>query len=191
MTSIMSPSSDAAPIGRTAEYALRAMAEIAAEPGGALRAVDLAAKTRVPAHYLSKVLRRLVKANLLRSRKGHGGGFVLSRPSSQICFADVLRAVGSELESSRCAFGYGHCNLQRPCRLHPAWWKLKDALGRWARETTLSSLRFAEAPAKVPREALTRPRRTRGIAPRAAAAANVVGQKQRKGERRPAGRRRG
>jgi Rrf2 family protein len=145
MTTIISPGSDIAPIGRTAEYALRAMAEIAAEPAGALRAADLAARTRVPVHYLSKVLRRLVAAGLLRSRKGHGGGFALARHPSRIAFADVLHAVGNDFETSRCAFGYGECNRQRPCRLHPAWSKLRGALGRWANETTLAGLGLARA----------------------------------------------
>jgi len=66
-------------LSQTAEYALRAMAWLATVSGDEpVRAVDLSSATGIPTHYLSKVLRRLVLANLLESQKGQGGGFSLS-----------------------------------------------------------------------------------------------------------------
>ncbi|MBK7584450.1 MAG: Rrf2 family transcriptional regulator [Myxococcales bacterium] len=131
-----------APISQTAEYALRAMAELAlAESGTALPALELSRATNVPVHYLSKVLRRLVAAGLLISHKGHGGGFVLARPAHRIRFADVLDAIGEAPVSGRCAFGWGDCDASRPCPLHPAWSTLNDSLVRWANDSTLANLR--------------------------------------------------
>lgn len=142
MTPVMPRGSAIAPISQTAEYALRAMAELAlAEPGTALRASELSRATNVPVHYLSKVLRRLVSAGLLLSQKGHGGGFVLARPAHRIRFADVLAAMGEAPVSGRCAFGWGDCDATRPCPLHPAWSTLSDALVRWANDSTLANLR--------------------------------------------------
>src|SRR5689334_13347948 len=78
-------------ISQTAEYALRALALIAALPEGrSLTAIELSEHASVPVHYLSKVLRRLVAAGLLSSQKGHGGGFCLARPAEQVRFLDVL-----------------------------------------------------------------------------------------------------
>ncbi len=77
-------------------YALRIMAILAIQPEAALlRAKDLAESTRVPAAYLSKVLRRLTEAGLLLSKKGHHGGFRLARPASEIRLKDVLEAVNT------------------------------------------------------------------------------------------------
>jgi Rrf2 family protein len=129
-----------APLSQTAEYALRAMAELARPHAEPLRGSDLSSATQVPPHYLSKVLRRLVNAGLLVSQKGHGGGFVLARPAGEIRFADVLAAVDQAPHSGRCAFGWGSCDAQHPCLLHPAWSRLNDALMSWADRTTLAEV---------------------------------------------------
>ncbi|MFO0570517.1 MAG: Rrf2 family transcriptional regulator [Polyangiaceae bacterium] len=130
-----------APLSQTAEYALRAMTRLA-QPGDtqALRATEISADTRVPVHYLSKVLRRLVGAGLLVSQKGHGGGFTLARPAAEIRFADVLEAMGEAPATGRCAFGWGNCDSRNPCPLHPAWTVLNDALQAWAGKTTLADV---------------------------------------------------
>ena len=128
------------PFSQTAEYALRAMACLAARGEDALRASDLTEATHVPVHYLSKVLRRLVAAGLLISQKGHGGGFVLARRADQITFADVLDAVGEAPAGGRCAFGWGSCDARHPCPLHPAWSVLSESLVSWADKTTLAEV---------------------------------------------------
>jgi len=112
----------------------------------ALRAQDLSKQTLVPVHYLSKVLRRLVAAGLLVSQKGHGGGFVLARPASQIKFADVLAAMGEAPTGGRCAFGWGNCDARHPCPLHPAWSALTDSLMEWADSTTLAEVACEDPP---------------------------------------------
>jgi Rrf2 family transcriptional regulator, iron-sulfur cluster assembly transcription factor len=130
----------AAPVSQTAEYALRAMAMLAKLDHSALRAKDLSVETGVPVHYLSKVLRRLVAAGLLRARKGHGGGFALTRPPEQTRIADVLAAVGGAHDTTRCAFGWGNCDARHPCPLHPTWTALNNALTEWGNTTTLADL---------------------------------------------------
>src|SRR5690606_3193252 len=53
-------------LSNTAEYALRAMTMLALEAGGgAINARDLSGKTRVPVHYLNKIMNRLVEAGLV------------------------------------------------------------------------------------------------------------------------------
>lgn len=123
----------------TAEYALRAMAQIAAlGADDAVRAKDLSALAHVPTPYLSKILRRLVAGGLLESEKGHRGGFRLTRAPQKITFADILEALDEELDTNRCAFGWGACDKKNPCLLHPAFAELKEQLGIWSRESTLA-----------------------------------------------------
>ena len=126
---------------QTAEYALRAMAWLATLPAGEqVRAVDLSVTTGIPTHYLSKVLRRLVLAGLLNSQKGQGGGFSLARPASEIAFLDILTAVDAYPVQGRCAFGWGDCEVNNPCPLHPAWSRLSELLQEWASESTLAEV---------------------------------------------------
>jgi Rrf2 family transcriptional regulator, iron-sulfur cluster assembly transcription factor len=126
-------------VSMTAEYALRAMAQIAAlGADGALRAKDLSELSHVSTPYLSKILRRLVAAGLLESEKGHGGGFRLARPAAKISFADIFRALDEELDQNRCAFGWGECDKKNPCLLHPAFSELKAQLSTWSKHSTLA-----------------------------------------------------
>jgi Rrf2 family iron-sulfur cluster assembly transcriptional regulator len=125
-------------LNQTAVYALRAMAALAGlAPGESIRAVELAERTLVPVHYLSKVMRRLVVAGLVIGRKGHGGGFSLARPPRSITLADVLAATDVTTDTGQCAFGWGDCDPDDPCSLHPAWSHLQEVLDDWAGGTTL------------------------------------------------------
>ncbi len=125
----------------TAEYALRALAELATcGTGEMVRTVDLAKRTGVPEAYLAKVLRRLVSHQVLRATKGHGGGFALARAPADIRFVEVLEAVDSMPLANRCAFGRPSCSSSDPCPLHPVWTKLKDSFLEWAKTTTLADI---------------------------------------------------
>jgi Rrf2 family protein len=126
-------------VNQTAQYALRAMMHLAAAPPGTpARARDLSRATGIPQAYLSKIMRRLVRKGLLRARKGHGGGFVLARRATAIRLRDVLEAAGGTLQRDQCVFGYGRCDADDPCPLHPSWSALNDAFHLWARHTTLA-----------------------------------------------------
>ncbi len=128
-------------LSQTAEYALRAMAWLATAPKGKpVRAADLSRATGIPTHYLSKVLRRLVLADLLESQKGQGGGFSLSRPPREIAFSDILSAVDAFPAQGRCAFGWGQCDNADPCPLHDSWTHLNDRIRNWASNTSLEEI---------------------------------------------------
>jgi Rrf2 family protein len=131
-------------LSQTAEYALRAAAWLAAEsPDAPVRARDLARATGIPEPYLAKILRRLVLAGILESRKGQGGGFALARPPESIRFDEVLEAVDAAPRADRCAFGWGACDAKHPCPLHDSWGPISHAFADWAASTTLAEARRA------------------------------------------------
>jgi Rrf2 family protein len=128
-------------VSQTAEYAIRAMAALATMPPDTLvRASDLARSTGIPPSYLSKILRRLVLADLLVSRKGKLGGFVLSRPAGTIQFVEILDAVDAFPSEGRCAFNWGLCDDLEPCPLHGPWSRLKSRVHDWATTTSLAEV---------------------------------------------------
>ena len=129
---------------QTTEYALRAMTYMANLPAGtAVRARDLSKATSIPSHYLSKILRRLVLADLLESQRGHGGGFSLSREPAEIRFLDVLIALDFRPDPTHCAFGWGTCDANKPCPLHGVWSRLNHLFCEWATNTTLADVQIS------------------------------------------------
>ncbi|WP_138430991.1 RrF2 family transcriptional regulator [Fodinibius saliphilus] len=126
---------------QTAEYALRAMACIALKKDG--RPVSsnvLARATGIPGHYLSKILRKMVEADLVTSQKGHGGGFRLAKEPSEIKFKSILATVDYKIEPNSCVFGWDECDSEDPCPLHNTWSQLKDSFQWWAENTTLQDV---------------------------------------------------
>lgn len=125
-------------LSQTSEYALRAMVWLANEsPNAPACAKDLSEGSGVPLHYLSKILRRLVLAGLLVSRKCLGGGFTLARPPAEIAFSDILKALNVYPSLDCCAFGWGACNSEFPCPLHASVAALGENFRQWADATTL------------------------------------------------------
>ena len=103
-------------LSKTAEYALRTVASLAREVDQPESADRLATHTKVPRRYLHKVLQDLVRAGLVHSRPGPGGGYVLARSADDVTILDVVNAV-SPLERIRhCPLGLAsHTSL---CPLH-------------------------------------------------------------------------
>ncbi len=83
-------------ISQTVEYALRAMSHLAsltASKDAAATSEAISLATRVPQGYLSKIMRSLVCADLVRSFRGPNGGFVLARRPERITVLDIVNAV--------------------------------------------------------------------------------------------------
>lgn len=103
-------------LSRTAEYALRAAVCLARETESPSAADALAQATQVPRRYLHTVLQDLVRAGLVGSQPGPGGGYYLARTPDKVTILDVVNAV-TPLERIR------HCPLGLPshtslCPLH-------------------------------------------------------------------------
>lgn len=91
-------------ISQTAEYALRAMVFLAMR-GSAATTEQIAEVTKVPVHYLSKILQQLGRSNLVISQRGIGGGFTLTHPISSTTVLDIVNAVDPIKKLETCPLG--------------------------------------------------------------------------------------
>lgn len=79
---------------RAVGYALRALTFLVAEEGDRpVASHEIAAAEGIPERFLLKMLRPLVRAGLLVSGKGPGGGYRLARPPGRISLLEVVEAV--------------------------------------------------------------------------------------------------
>lgn len=122
---------------KTAEYALRAVVCLAREADESHSADELARHTKVPRRYLHKVLQDLVRAELVRSQPGPGGGYAFACSPQKVSILDVVNAV-SPLERIH------HCPLGLPShtRLCPLHKKLDDVYA--ATEKALKAVSIAQ-----------------------------------------------
>ncbi len=54
-------------------------------------------RQRIPGHYLEQIFQRLRRAELVRGKRGPGGGYVLARPPASITLRDIVEAVEGPL----------------------------------------------------------------------------------------------
>ncbi len=84
------------------DYALRALAELAASPPGVpVKGERLASAQEIPLNFLENILLELRRSELVASRRGADGGYWLGRPAAEISIADVVRAVEGPIASVR------------------------------------------------------------------------------------------
>jgi Rrf2 family protein len=85
-------------ISRSTGYALVAVGYIAQNyKDGAVLAARISKEYGIPLEYLLKILQQLVRANVLRSKRGPRGGFFLARPAETISLLEVVEAVDGPL----------------------------------------------------------------------------------------------
>ncbi|QPJ64202.1 MAG: Rrf2 family transcriptional regulator [Candidatus Nitrohelix vancouverensis] len=89
-------------ISQTVEYALRAVVSLAQNPGKPLTTVEIAKLTKVPEHYLSKVLHTLAKGKIVRSQRGLHGGYVLDHPVDELPLLSIINVVDPIQQIEKC-----------------------------------------------------------------------------------------
>lgn len=85
-----------------ADYAVRAVVELAGSSQQAPRKVDqLAQAQQIPLSFLENILTQLRSSGLVRSQRGPEGGYWLAQPPDQVNLAQVIRAVDGPLVGVR------------------------------------------------------------------------------------------
>ena len=85
-----------------ADYAVRAVIELAGSGQGSPRKVDEVAQAQgIPVSFLENILTQLRSSGIVRSQRGPEGGYWLAQPADQLNLAQVIRAVEGPLVGVR------------------------------------------------------------------------------------------
>jgi len=88
-------------ISRSTGYALVAVGYIAQYyKQGTVLAQRISKQYNIPLEYLLKILQQLVRANLLRSKRGPRGGFSLAKSPGSITMLEIIEAVDGPVVTS-------------------------------------------------------------------------------------------
>ncbi|HVB27910.1 MAG TPA: Rrf2 family transcriptional regulator [Mycobacteriales bacterium] len=133
-----------------AEYATRAMAQLAAGMGGPpVRGELIAAAQGIPTRFLHGILGELRAGGLVRSHRGRSGGYLLARPADRITIADVIRCIDGPLASVR-DLSLSEVRYQGPAApLADVWMALRTSIRSVLEAVTLADLCAGELPGSV------------------------------------------
>src|SRR3954447_2515224 len=133
-----------------ADYAVRAVVELAGSSQTAPRKVDDIAKAQaIPVSFLENILTQLRSSGVVRSQRGPEGGYWLARPAEELDLAHVIRAVEGPLVGVR---------GQRPEEidysgsaesLQQVWIALRANLRKVLEETTVADVAQGRLPKEI------------------------------------------
>lgn len=127
-------------VSAKADYALRAMVELAAAPPGPLKSERIAAAQEIPQKFLENILLDLRHAGLVTSQRGAEGGYGLGRPAAEISLADVIRAVEGPIATVRGVRPEDVSYVGRAVPLRQVWIDLRAAMRGVLEEISLEDL---------------------------------------------------
>src|SRR3954466_2446890 len=137
-------------ISAKVDYAVRAMAQLAAEPPDEpVKAEDIARAQDIPLKFLLGILNDLKRAYLVRSQRGAEGGYALMRPAGEITLADVIRVIDGPLANVH-DLSLSDLSYAGPAkRLREVWMAVRASLRGVLEATTLADLAAGDLPEEV------------------------------------------
>lgn len=118
-------------LNQATDYAFRAIMHLADQPKGVVVEAQSIAQTQViPMRFLLKIMPAIIKAGIVGSRRGVGGGYYLARAPKDITFLDVVEAIEGPVIVNRCLADARYCNKQgvATCQVHRAFADIQDKL---------------------------------------------------------------
>lgn len=113
---------------RKADYALRAMVELAAEPDGIISTRQLADRTGVGYAFMTKIVGDLQGRRLAEVIRGNKGGVRISCDPGDITALQVVEAVSGSLELSQCVQDAASCPRSDFCAMRDMLVKAQEQL---------------------------------------------------------------
>ena len=121
-------------------YAVTAMLDLALHYGkGHITLADISQRQGISLSYLEQLFSKLRKQGLVDSTRGPGGGYRLSRDSTEIAVADVITAVDEKVETTRCG-GLSNCQDDEQCLTHDLWTELSAQIHEFLMGISLGQL---------------------------------------------------
>ena len=127
-------------INRDADYAVKALVELAGRGGRTADVAGLAVPLGLPRPYLRKIMQALGRGGLVLSARGRGGGFALARPAAAIRLTDVIRVFQGPVKIHECLFKARVCPDVRTCPLRTTLDRLEAELVAGLEGVTIAAL---------------------------------------------------
>ncbi len=128
-------------ITRATEYAVRTVIYLAQQPKDEIvLKKDICRTQDVTPAFLTKILQPLIKAGIVSSQRGVGGGFLLARGPEEITMLDVLQAEEGQLKLNHCLLDSESCARDIFCSAHDVWTEAQTEMARVLKRYTVADL---------------------------------------------------
>ena len=126
-------------ISKLTDYAIIVLGQMARDAEQTHTAAGLAEATGLAAPTVSKILKMLGKAGVLKSMRGAHGGYLLAQSPERTSVATVIYALEGPIALTECEGERGGCQQSSSCNARGSW----DVINR-ALRTALESVSLAD-----------------------------------------------
>ena len=122
-------------------YATRAMLDLAIHSGeGPILIKDISRREGISKQYLEQLLIPLRAMGLVRAIRGARGGFMLTKPPSQIKLIEIIQTIEGSTAPVECVDDAKVCPRSDFCVTREIWSEMKRATDKVLESTTLQDL---------------------------------------------------
>ena len=132
-------------LSKKSQYAFKALTYLADRyQKGPVLIAEIARKKKIPLKFLENILLELKKAEILDSKKGKGGGYLLKKDPAKVKMATIIRLVNGPIAMLPCVslYFYERCKNcdEKHCGLHDMMLEVRDATLNILEHRTLKDL---------------------------------------------------
>ena len=127
-------------ITRDTDYAIRALSCIAGTDNGKAAVSDLVKNLEIPRPFLRKILQVLTKKGFLKSFKGKGGGFALTKKPDKINVFQLIEAFQGSFQLSEHVLKGKNCPRVKTCYLKKRMDKIEKDVINELKSVTIKSM---------------------------------------------------
>ena len=115
---------------KTFGYALRSVLYLAMlhEDKDRIQLDEIAVQLSVPRHFLGNVMKKLVKAGVINSMKGHYGGFYVNDRTNEFTLLQLKEFTGEVEDFDICVLRFRKCSSMNRCPMHN---QVESLRGKW------------------------------------------------------------
>ncbi len=118
-------------INQATDYGFRAVLYLAKAEGREwIDAPTISEHEVIPIRFLLKIMPSLIKAGIVWSQRGIGGGYALARAPKDITLLEVIEAIEGPIYLNRCLDDEAYCSKHGAavCKIHRALEEIQDNL---------------------------------------------------------------
>lgn len=144
-------------VSRKTEYGLRAMVALALMSGTdrPIPLREVAESESIPDPFLDQIMAKLRRAGFVKSVRGAGGGYQLSRPPEDISVGELVRVLEGSLAPIGCISDTDEvspedlCDLYRGCHTRNVWMRVTVVITNALDAISLADVMHDEIPLQV------------------------------------------
>ena len=121
-------------------FAVTAMVDLAMRGGERpVTLGDISERQKISLSYLEQLFGKLRRRSLVSSVRGPGGGYRLTRPTTDLSVGEIILAVDEPIDATQCG-GRENCRDEQKCITHDLWTDLNRHIFEYLNSVTLSQL---------------------------------------------------